>query len=236
MERAVEKARADPVRFPYLSLVVVGMPNVRKSTLINKLRRLGADKGKVSAVGKTPGVTTAIHTRVKIFDDPPIYLVDTPGIFDPGVTAPVDGLKIALAGSTKDKFTASINVCDYLLFRLNNSRLIQSYPGVLGMPGGPTDCVYALLEHVAAQKDMRILFNSRLARVAPTPPVSAVGGLASAPRVVEPVVSDMAGQLDLDRAALYVLDMYRAGAFGQLTLDDCSPAAMTAFFAGAATR
>jgi mitochondrial GTPase 1 len=98
LDKAIEKCKSNPVRYPYLSLVVVGMPNVGKSTLINGLRRLGVNKGKVTAVGKTPGITQAIQTRVKIYDNPPIYLVDTPGIFDPFVSTPVQGLKISAAG------------------------------------------------------------------------------------------------------------------------------------------
>ena len=74
LEFAIDKCKNDPIRFPYLSIVVVGAPNVGKSTLINGLRRLGIGKGKVTQVGKRAGVTTAIQTRVKINQDPPIYL------------------------------------------------------------------------------------------------------------------------------------------------------------------
>ena len=81
-------------------MVVVGLPNVGKSSLINTLRRLGVNKGKVAAVGPIAGVTRRIQTRVKIHQDPDIYLVDTPGIFDPYVSTPMEGLKIALTGES----------------------------------------------------------------------------------------------------------------------------------------
>lgn len=109
-----------------MSLVVVGIPNVGKSTIINSLRHLGVKKGKVTQVGAVAGVTRRIQTRVKIWEDPPIYLYDTPGIYDPHVGSPLEGMKIALAGSTRDHLTQTIHVADYLLFRLNQSPLIKS--------------------------------------------------------------------------------------------------------------
>lgn len=98
IDYAIDKCKRDPISFPYLSIVVIGVPNCGKSTLINALRKFGVNKGKVTPVGKRAGVTTAIQTRVKIVEDPPIYLVDTPGIFNPLVTTPIEGLKIALTG------------------------------------------------------------------------------------------------------------------------------------------
>jgi ribosome biogenesis GTPase A len=86
-----DKCKSFPERYPYLSMVVVGLPNVGKSSLINALRKLGVNKGKVAQVGPTAGVTQRIQTRVKIHEDPPIYLVDTPGIFDPYVASPMQG-------------------------------------------------------------------------------------------------------------------------------------------------
>jgi ribosome biogenesis GTPase A len=79
-------------------MVIVGLPNAGKSSLLNALRRLGVNGKKVAPVAPFAGVTTAIQTRVKISADPPVYLVDTPGIFDPHIIHPVQGLKIALTG------------------------------------------------------------------------------------------------------------------------------------------
>jgi len=55
------------------------MPNVGKSSLINSLRRVGVNKGKVAQTGSQAGVTRAFSMKVKICDNPSIYLVDTPG-------------------------------------------------------------------------------------------------------------------------------------------------------------
>lgn len=92
-------ASANPHIYPSLSMIMVGLPNVGKSSLTNKLRMVGMNKGKVSEVGAHAGVTKTIQTKVKINENPPIYIVDTPGVLCPSVTTPLQGLKIALTGS-----------------------------------------------------------------------------------------------------------------------------------------
>ncbi|KAJ3009190.1 Mitochondrial GTPase [Thoreauomyces humboldtii] len=241
LEWALEQHRAAPHRYPFLSMVIVGLPNVGKSSLINALRRTGVKKGKASAVGPSAGVTQTIQTRVKIYDDPPIYLVDTPGIFDPHITHPVDGLKIALTGATKDRLTEEQNVADYLLFRLNTSMLKTRYPQVLGLPG-PTDDIRSVLTHIATVENFTESLSARTSTTTASSDLSSsMGAFALAfddddlppPPAVEhaPRIPGRApAELDLQRAARHMVQLFREGAFGPLTLDDCGPAAIERWF------
>src|SRR4051794_31511075 len=64
-----DKAKADPIRYPYVTVMVVGMPNVGKSSLINAMRRVGVRKGKAAKTGPEPGVTRSIVSSVKVLED-----------------------------------------------------------------------------------------------------------------------------------------------------------------------
>ena len=41
-----DKHKQDPSRYPFVTVMVVGMPNVGKSSLINSMRKIGVRKGK----------------------------------------------------------------------------------------------------------------------------------------------------------------------------------------------
>ncbi|KAJ3270491.1 Mitochondrial GTPase [Terramyces sp. JEL0728] len=192
------------LKFPYLSVVVVGAPNVGKSTLINQLRNLGMKKKKVTQVGPKAGVTRMIQTRVKIHPDPPIYLTDTPGIFNPIVSTPTECLKIALTGGTNDSLTTQINVADYLLFRLNNSKNYKYYCQLLDME--PTDNIYDLLLRVCKKYEFQVDENTRINRLLD--------------------IKDY----DMDKAAEVFVGLYRNGHLGRMTLDDCSKQGLEEFF------
>lgn len=78
-----------------IKAVILGIPNVGKSTLINTLA-----KRKATSVGDRPGVTKS-QTWIKITPD--LFLLDTPGILWPKFEDQVVGLKLAMCGSIKDE-------------------------------------------------------------------------------------------------------------------------------------
>ncbi|KAJ1951115.1 Mitochondrial GTPase 1 [Linderina macrospora] len=119
LDTAVKMARDDPVKYPQFAIMVVGMPNVGKSSLINALRRIGVNRGKAVNTGAKPGVTRAMSSKVKVFESPPVYLVDTPGVMMPFIADPITAIKVALTGGIKDNIADELVLADYLLYRLN---------------------------------------------------------------------------------------------------------------------
>ncbi len=79
--------------------MVIGIPNVGKSTLINQLRSLRLQvKGRATAVGANPGVTRSVLTKIRVSNDPLVFLVDTPGIMMPNIKNNHVGMKLAVCG------------------------------------------------------------------------------------------------------------------------------------------
>uniref|UniRef100_A0A8C9NWV7 G domain-containing protein n=1 Tax=Spermophilus dauricus TaxID=99837 RepID=A0A8C9NWV7_SPEDA len=79
-------------------ILVVGVPNVGKSSLINSLRRQHLRTGKAARVGGEPGITRAVMSRVQVCERPLIFLMDTPGVLAPRIGSVETGLKLALCG------------------------------------------------------------------------------------------------------------------------------------------
>ncbi|KAF8659804.1 hypothetical protein HU200_058271 [Digitaria exilis] len=107
-----------------LLIMVVGVPNVGKSALINSIHRIAAsrfpvhDKMKRATVGPLPGVTQDI-AGYKIASQPSIYVLDTPGVLVPSIPDMETGLKLALTGAVKDSVVGEERIAKYLLSLLN---------------------------------------------------------------------------------------------------------------------
>lgn len=105
-------------------LMVVGIPNCGKSTLINRLRQhhLGR-KGEATKTGPTAGVTRQVEFMIKVCSRPSIYILDTPGILEPGATRNVDqAMRLALCSSINDRVLKPEQLASYLLNFLNNQQ------------------------------------------------------------------------------------------------------------------
>ncbi|XP_072534418.1 mitochondrial ribosome-associated GTPase 1 [Salminus brasiliensis] len=130
-------------------LMVIGVPNVGKSSLINALRRTNLKKGKASRVGGEPGITKAVLTQIQVCERPFMYLLDTPGVLPPKIENIEIGMKLALCGTILDHLVGEDIIADYLLFSLNR---LQRFGYVKRYDlEGPCDDIQHVLKCIAVK-------------------------------------------------------------------------------------
>ncbi|QFR65907.1 ribosome biogenesis GTPase YlqF [Furfurilactobacillus rossiae] len=102
-----ERAEAKGIQKPIIRAVMAGIPNVGKSTLLNRL----VNK-KVAITGDRPGVTKK-QQWLKANEE--LQLLDTPGVLWPKFEDPMVGKKLALTGAIKDSLFAKDDVALYAI-------------------------------------------------------------------------------------------------------------------------
>lgn len=95
--------------------LVVGVPNVGKSTLINRLANR-----KVVEIANRPGVTQSLK-RIKV--SPTLEVVDSPGLLWPRFDEQVLGIHLALCASIKETGFPIEEVCNYALEYFKEHRI-----------------------------------------------------------------------------------------------------------------
>ena len=98
--------------------MVVGIPNVGKSSVINML----AGK-KIAKTGNEPAITKG-QQKINLRNG--IMLIDTPGILWPKIEDPESGLKLAALGSIRNTAVGYDEIAIYII-----KFLIQKYPDYL---------------------------------------------------------------------------------------------------------
>lgn len=125
-----------------LRIMILGIPNVGKSTLINTLAGRA-----VAKTGNEPAVTRA-QQAIKLPDN--ILLYDTPGFLWPKLTPEECGYRLAVTGAIR---AAVIEFEDVALFAADY--LLQAYPDRVceryGLDGKPRDGL-ALMDAIAARR------------------------------------------------------------------------------------
>ncbi len=108
--------------------LILGIPNVGKSTLINRM----AGK-KIAKIGDRPGITTA-QQWIKIGKT--MELLDTPGILWPKFDDPEVGLRLAATGAIKEELFDFQEVALFLL-KIMIGRYRQQLAGRYSLAGLP---------------------------------------------------------------------------------------------------
>ena len=168
-----------------LRMMIMGIPNVGKSTLMNALV-----KRRIAAVGDEPAVT---KTQQRFDINPGMTLTDTPGMLWPKIEYESDGFMLAASHAIGTNEVMEEEVAAFLgeiLLARYPALLIARYGFALDGLDGP-----ALVEAVAKRRGCLI----------------------------------KGGGLDLEKAALILLDDYRSGTLGRISLE--TPEARAAMIA-----
>lgn len=165
-----------------LRIMIMGIPNVGKSTLMNALL-----KKRVAAVGDEPAVTK-MQQRLYLGNN--MVLIDTPGMMWPKIEHPSDGLMLAASHAIGSNALIEEEVATFLA-----DQLLLRYPQLLSARYGfPTDGIdgVSVVEGVARRRSFRL----------------------------------KGGDLDLEKAAHTLLQDYRSGALGRISLETPESRAM----------
>lgn len=170
----IERDRARGIKNRSIKAMIVGIPNVGKSTFINSFT------GRKSAkTGNKPGVTKGKQwIRLNKMEE----LLDTPGILWPKFEDQEVGLRLAYIGSIKDEL---YNIYELSVLLLQYLR--ENYPNAVSN-------FYGIAEEKTSEETLKQIAEKR-------------GCLKAG------------GEFDLDKAAKCLIDDFRAGKLGAISLE-----------------
>lgn len=176
LKELMEKREKNGMAGAPVRLMILGIPNVGKSSLINRLAG-----GKHTKVEDRPGVTR-VKQWVKLKDN--TEMLDMPGVLWPKFEDQSAAIRLAFTGAISDDILDIETLAMKLL-----SYLAENYPNPLKerykIEISDNDDGLALLEKVGKKRGMMI----------------------------------SGGEINTERAAITVLDEFRSGKLGQITLE-----------------
>jgi ribosome biogenesis GTP-binding protein YlqF len=176
MKDRIEKDLSKGRIFRPVRTMIVGIPNVGKSSFINKIA------GKASAVtGDKPGVTRG-KQWIRVNEE--IELLDTPGILWPKFEDKQVALNLAFTGAIKDEIIDTVELAAHLLDKLSTD-----YPSEL--------MKRFKLQTIEGQTGHTLLKSCGKNR----------GCIIAG------------GEIDLQRISTIILDEFRGGKIGKITLE-----------------
>lgn len=174
----LERRKAKGIIGAPLHLMIVGIPNVGKSSFINRMA-----KSKKTKVEDRPGVTRE-KQWVKI--DEEIELLDMPGVLWPKFEDKLVGEKLAFTGAVKDDILDIELLASRLLSFLCENSYKDKVVSRYNIEISDEDEGYEILEKVGRKRGMLI----------------------------------SGGEVNTERAAITVLDEFRSGKLGKITLEE----------------
>ncbi|HOV41408.1 MAG TPA: ribosome biogenesis GTPase YlqF [Oscillospiraceae bacterium] len=172
----LERRKAKNMSGMAIRLMVVGIPNVGKSSFINRMAN-----AKKTKVEDRPGVTRD-KQWVKI--DSEVELLDMPGVLWPKFEDKIVGERLAFTGAVKDEIVDLEALASRLLeFMKENykNNIIERY----GIELADEDAGFDILQKVARKRGMLL----------------------------------SGGETNTERASIAVLDEFRGGKLGKITLE-----------------
>lgn len=174
----INKMKSKGIVEPVLKAMVVGLPNVGKSTFINNYV-----KKKIAKAENKPGVTRA-NQWIKLSDK--LLLLDTPGITSPKFKNDLVGENLILLGSLNEKLAVKqdivYNFLEFMKLNYLNS-LIERYNLDNILPNTETIEIFDLI-------------------------ANKTGSIKSGKKI------------DYDRTSNIILDDFRSGRLGKITLNE----------------
>jgi ribosome biogenesis GTPase A len=129
-----------------LRIMIMGIPNVGKSTLMNALL-----KKRVAKVGDEPAVT---KNQQRLYLGNNMVLIDTPGMLWPKIEHPADGLMLAASHAIGSNALIEEEVATFLA-----DVLLTRYPQLIAARYGfPTESIdgVSVIEGVAKRRSFRL--------------------------------------------------------------------------------
>lgn len=174
------------------NVMIMGVPNVGKSTFVNNLRQTHTTFNRKGApVGAVAGITRSV-SRLRVGFNPDIYIYDTPGILTPSVSDIESGMRLALCSCFSDHNLGEDYIVDYMLFWLNTNEEFN-YVKYFEL-SEPIEDATVLLAHVAKQNKMY-------------------------KKIVSIQTGKYVYQPNFQKAAQLVLKAFRTGQIGKFMLD-----------------